>query len=95
MIYERTREKRIIIYNKKKKNLRLLKWSQLLVGELHFPMPTCHHRKVPSGADIASPALVCPFPHVREVFLKFLMLSFHHVVKEPMDPLAIHFYKTS
>ena len=67
-----------------------IEWPQLLVGVLHFPTPTQHYREVPSGTDISSLALVCPFPHVGEVSLEFLVLPFHHVVKEPMDPLAIH-----
>ena len=37
----------------------------LLVGVLHFPTPTWHYREIPSGTDISSLPLVCPFPHVR------------------------------
>ena len=59
--------------------LSLLKWSQLFV--LHFPTPTRHYREVSSGTDISSLTLVCPFPHVGEVSLEFLVLSFHHVVR--------------
>ena len=74
--------------------LSLLKWPQLLVGVRHFPTLTCHYREIPSSTDISNLAL-CPFAHVGEVSLEILMLSFHHVVKEPMDPVAIHFYKAS